>query len=361
MGHQLTVPVHFFAPDGFLVPELERPELFTAPEGPPERLRRALDMLAVGPWVLRSFLELHAAGAPVTISNTPRPGAINITDGYNLGRKRRVSETFFCIARADGHLPELANFILQQNEQFPEHATSSNLPNWPQLGLLPRDPSRGERLERLTYKGLVTNLDPAFRSPGLVAELRALGVAFDVTESDDCAALSTEWRDYRACDAVVAVRNLTVADSRTKPASKLVNAWLAGVPAFLGPEPAFLELRRSPLDFFELRRPEDLLAGIARLRNEPGLYRAMVENGLRRAPEFSPERIRARWLEVLAGPVTEAFHRWQRTPRPLRWLQILGMLRREPAARQGHVARALAGPRILDADAPAAAAAGSGA
>ena len=69
----------------------------------------------------------------------------------------------------------------------------------------------------------------------------------------------------------------------TKPASKLVNAWAAGVPAMLGPEPAYRELRSSPLDFLETPAAEAVLDAIDRLRGEPGLYAAMAENGLRRA------------------------------------------------------------------------------
>jgi hypothetical protein len=47
------------------------------------------------------------------------------------------------------------------------------------------------------------------------------------------------WHDYSTDDLVLAVRDLTEKDALVKPASKLVNAWIAGVPALLGPEPAF--------------------------------------------------------------------------------------------------------------------------
>jgi len=89
-----------------------------------------------------------------------------------------------------------------------------------------------------------------------------------------------------------------------KPASKLYNAWRAGVPALLGPEPAFRELRCDPLDYFEVRSVPDVLTAIDRLRADPTLYRRMVDHGRARAVEFSPEAVLAQWADLL----------WRRVP-----------------------------------------------
>jgi hypothetical protein len=98
-----------------------------------------------------------------------------------------------------------------------------------------------------------------------------------------------------------------------KPGTKLYNAWLAGVPAVLGPEPAFRELRRHELDYLEVTSVEEALAAIDRLRSDPALYRAMVDHGRERARDFSVEAILDRWTDLL----------WERVPalaaqRPLR-------------------------------------------
>jgi hypothetical protein len=88
----------------------------------------------------------------------------------------------------------------------------------------------------------------------------------------------------------------------------------------LGPEPAFRELRLHPLDYLEVSSVSEVIGAIARLRDEPGLYRAMIERGRERAAEFSVDAIRDRWVELL----------WRRVPalasaRPLRsvpfWLR----------------------------------------
>ena len=84
-----------------------------------------------------------------------------------------------------------------------------------------------------------------------------------------------------------------------KPASKLINAWLAGVPALLGPEYAFRELRRSSLDYFEVSSLEDAIAAVKALSTDPQLYRAMVANGLERAKDFETDRIVELWVRAL--------------------------------------------------------------
>ena len=84
------------------------------------------------------------------------------------------------------------------------------------------------------------------------------------------------------------------------------------MPELLGPENAFQSLRRTELDYFEVLRAEDVVQVIQRFKREPGLYNAVVKNGLARAVEFTPDRIAQRWRDVLAGPLAEGYERWLR-------------------------------------------------
>ncbi len=99
---------------------------------------------------------------------------------------------------------------------------------------------------------------------------------------------------------------------RNKPAWKLFNAWLAGVPAILGPEAGYRELRRDPLDYLEAGDPDAAMQALARLLDEPGLYPAMVANGTARGADFTVEataRMAAYSLAVLvrrSGPAAAA-------------------------------------------------------
>jgi hypothetical protein len=96
-----------------------------------------------------------------------------------------------------------------------------------------------------------------------------------------------DWPDFRTVDAVLAVRPAACPRRDSKPATKLCNAWLAGVPALLSPEVAYRELRRSPLDYLEVAGPEEAKGAVDRLLAEPGLYQRMVANGRERAAEVT--------------------------------------------------------------------------
>ena len=109
----------------------------------------------------------------------------------------------------------------------------------------------------------------------------------------------SRWNDYSTCDLVVALRPAATWNVLSKPASKLTNAWAAGVPAILSPELPYRELRRSSLDYLEARSGAEALQAIDRLVSDPALYTAMVANGLERAREFHSDRLTDRWAEAL--------------------------------------------------------------
>lgn len=201
----------------------------------------------------------------------------------------------------------LADFELVQNREQ-SGARSFYLPHWPQPGLVPRDDSRGERCERIAFKGYLENLHPDFRDERWAAFLCGLGITWVVDAvpfargANERAALA--WPDYRTVDAVLAVRPARVA-AGSKPATKLYNAWLAGVPALLGVEPGYRALRRSALDYLEVDGFASAAVAVRRLRDEPGLYRAMVERGRARAGEFSVAAVTAAWRTMLAETLPE--------------------------------------------------------
>jgi len=256
-------------------------------------------------WILQTWLRLRRAGHPVELSGTaPEDGLVvfHAKQKRELLRQRsRLRNAILVGARADNREPLIADFEILQNGCFADGRRRFFMPHWPQSGLIPRDPDRGERIERIAYKGFAANLHPAFRAPAWTDFLAAEGIEWVV----DAAAfagrnrLDLDWPDFRTVDLVLAVRPEERKLRRSKPATKLVNAWLAGVPALLGPELAFRELRRSELDYLEVASVAEAREAVLRLRRDPGLYRAMVDNGLQRGVEFAPEALVPRWAELL--------------------------------------------------------------
>jgi hypothetical protein len=307
-------PIHFVCRDSARWPELlcgaaVAPGLFTA--SVVDRFRTNEDC-----WVTQTYLQLKDAGEPVSISSSFLPDTVCVASTLDFGIRDRTFDSFVVGCRSDGFEPALADVTIVQNKGMVQRSTDVFIPHWPQPGLIGREVARQTQIEQMAFKGSEVNLYESFRSSDFLRRLSDLGVFFEVNGLPEAGLV--RWRDYRCDDLVMAARDLTVEDAKVKPASKLVNAWFAGVPALLGPEPAFRELRTSDLDYIEVRTPDDVLNAVTFLRANPERYRAMIENGLRRAQAFTPQRIRSRWIDVLQGSVAEEFARWRKTPRSQR-------------------------------------------
>lgn len=344
VGGRLKHPVHFLCPADLIWPELlDGTFRTTVPNGD-----RSLGTL--NNWILRTCAYLRAAGEDVTISDCLRPEAINIADVRRFGRRQRRPDCFVVIPRADAHAPMLADFTVHQNGLTPATGTSGWVAHWRQPGIIPRDAARGTRIRKVTFKGEIQNLDESFRSTSFRQALRDLGVEFEADLVHEGAPVA--WNDYSGCDLVLAFRNLTLKDARHKPASKLVNAWAAGVPALLGPEPAFRELRKTPLDFIEIRSPEEALSAVKRLLSGPELYSAMAANGLRRAGDVTDEMTTSRWIELLNGPIGRAYETWKGRSAAGKLLATAIGFALEPLSKRLHDWRAIHGPRLVPGTGP---------
>lgn len=257
-------------------------------------------------WTLQTFLRLRAAGLPVTLTETlPRSGMVvfHAKHKHEVQRERRSSREAVLVALRGDRKPVLtADFEILQNAQLADGRRSFDVPHWPQPGLVPRDPARSG-LAVVAYKGFLGNLDPAFRDPRWLRRVAELGLEWrcDAASFDRAGFrhYPVDWSSYREIDAVIAIRPPERDLHAGKPASKLVNAWLAGVPAILGAECACRALRRGPLDYFEATGPDEAVHALERLRDEPGLLAAMIANGRRRAAEFAAEAVVEHWRRLL--------------------------------------------------------------
>ena len=94
-----------------------------------------------------------------------------------------------------------------------------------------------------------------------------------------------KWHDYSNIDLTISVREFgennrtenPLFDPDSKPPSKLINSWLAGVPAILGQESAYQNLRQNPLDFIEVRSKQELVQSLIEIRENKELYRKISD------------------------------------------------------------------------------------
>jgi hypothetical protein len=332
----LSLPVNFVIPECNLWPEMKA----GGPDVLSEDILAQRCVGAMNNWVVIPYIYFQRAGLSPTHSPTPQPGAINITSAHDFPLRERPPRAFIVSCRADAHIPRLANFVFEQNKGRCDVPNVAWTPHWPQPGLKARNPERGARFENLAYKGEVNNLWIGFRDDAFRAELKRIGVELRIDPRTPPGGMKLQMHDYSEADAVLAVRNLTEEDVKTKPASKLVNAWFAGTPALLGAEPAFQELRESELDYIEVDSPAAAIAALEKLKSQPELCEAMRQNGYRRAKDFTVEALTLRWVELLNGPVAEAYREWVSTPDPMKLLSFgVGAVREKLSKRQAQRSR----------------------
>jgi len=266
------------------------------PDEEPQRL-----VLGEHYWIVLTHARLRAAGLAVQLDNRlPASGAVV----FYAGDKRAVwrqqrearSRALLVAVRSDRSPVGLADVEIVQNAASADGDRALHVPHWPQPGLVPRDPARGDRLQTVLYPGTPKNLHPGFLGAPWAAFLQERGMAFRCHFQ---AASAPAYQDFRDVDLMLALRPSAAAPVGNKPAWKLFNAWLAGVPALLGPEAGYRELRQDPLDYVEIETPEQAMAAIDRLLAQPALYRVMVDNGLERGQAFSNAATVSRWQRLI--------------------------------------------------------------
>jgi hypothetical protein len=315
------------------------------------RFRSGIDV-----WIVQTYLHvrdaLAAEGWKVRLAERFEPGTIAVAHWDELHRMRLAAPLCYLIGvRADRPPVLCADRVVRQNTLVPDDEHQVGIPNWPQPGIRPRDPARGNRVRRIGYFGRLAMAPRFFADRAFLAELEALGLEFVPSEND--------WQNYRDVDVVIAFRTAPPKLLRHKPVTKVSNAWLAGVPAIVGPEPAYLQLRRDELDMVVAQDAEGVIGALARLVRDQDYYAGMRARARERAAEFDVPAIRERWLSLFRDHAGPAFAQWRASGPPLAaryaWYfkalleerleakRFRAEVRAEAAAMAGHASAAAAG------------------
>lgn len=265
----------------------------------------------------QTYLRLRQRGLPVSLATDAAVAGVVVVFAPNLQQflaecPSRADVTLVCVQadRPVRQLP-LADVIVRHNGHRVDNRRFFFIPNWPQGGIRPRADSRGARIERIVYKGRLENLHPDFLGTDWTEFCERRGISFEADTEGELQGNHTyergamSWNDYTDADLVIAVRPSISDPYARKPAVKLVNAWFAGVPALLGPEFAFQELRRSPLDFVEVDSVAAAQRAVDELLEDRDRYLAMIENGHARSAEFTVEAILRQWEWLLFDRLRE--------------------------------------------------------
>lgn len=253
--------------------------------------------------IVQTYLYLKEAGFPCElVTEMPQEGIV-VAHRRSFAFHQQPNSKLLMVcykANYDPHPYAQLHVVLNPKDVRSDYHF---IPHWRQTGLIPRDPSRGDRFENVAYFGLNVNLAPELRSEAWESAVKSLGLSWQIIEPE-------RWNDYRDIDAIVAVRHFQKQEFTYKPALKLYNAWHAGIPAILGCETSFQSERKSELDYLEVNSLDETIAALKRLRDDVDLRRAMVANGSVRAEATTPAQLTLEWESFFKDVAFPVYEQW---------------------------------------------------
>ena len=263
-------------------------------------------------WTLQTYLRLKENGFPCQlIGKLPESGIVVAHWDFLPENLKPEPKILLVCIQADRARHRYAQIHLVQNPQEEmlvrsvKFWESHYIPYWPQPGLIPRNSQRGDLFQNAAYIGRELNLASELKDVSWFDKMKGIGLNWRVVDNRD------RWHDYSDIDVIIAIRNFNhKKDYSWKPATKLYNAWHAGVPAILGRDSAFRAERKSELDYLEAASLEDVVTALIRLRDDQALRQAMVENSKMRAQETDPGNIVVQWQNFFQQKAIPAYERW---------------------------------------------------
>lgn len=263
-------------------------------------------------WIYQSWQRLQQAGVTSALSTKLlEPGVVMTLGNYlttSLGLDAMMpKETFLVDVTADRPPHPGAQLHVVENRmqtQLLPHAVF--IPHWPQRGLIPRDLNRGLRFENVAFFGEPKNLAPELHSKAWQQRLsQELGITFYLQGNQG-------WHDYSNVDAVIAIRSFSSSRYLNKPATKLYNAWHAGVPFIGGLDSAFAADGRPGTDYLVATSLEEVFSHLEQLKKDSHLRAKLVQEGFNSAKNFTSEVILEHWKKLIEDTIPKSVAAWQK-------------------------------------------------
>lgn len=261
-------------------------------------------------WIYRTWVTLRKYGCHAElIHRIPDRGAVIACAGA-IPRPWPASANLFLVDVVADSLPHKDGLVhVVQNAAHSRRLPwSIFVPHWPQPGLVPRPKERGNKFERVAFFGDPRNLAPELLNPVWQDEMRrATGALFEIR-------LAEHWHDYSDVDAVVAVRDFFGRQLLNKPATKLYNAWSAGVPFIGGTDSAYAADGKVGRDYLVARTPAEVLRHLSDLAHSAEQRAELVAAGRKKAVQFNEEAIALRWRYLIEETIPERARKRQTAP-----------------------------------------------
>ena len=296
---------HFYLPERYL-PDTDRQEAWRS--GKITRLEEGGKIACAQCWIFQTWLALERSGFPAHLTHSMPSEGVLVTLTSCVGADFRAPDRVFFAGIVADYLahPQAHLHVVQNAAHMRRLRNAAFIPLWPHPNLIPRNPARSDRFENVCFFGANSNLAPELADRRWQRKLKdELGVNFIVCGAD-------RWHDYSEADCVAAVRGFGRSAYLHKPATKLYNAWLAGVPFIGGTDSAYSADGEPGRNFLQAATADELFAHIRRLKEEPALRDRLVAAGRIEGKNFTSEAILGRWKRLLGDTVQRLAERWQR-------------------------------------------------
>ena len=280
-------------------------------EDRPFPLEKSGKAAAAHAWIYQTWALLTEAGIKTSlVSELPTTGLVLALSGTldSSFRSNQLSSDFFLVdIVADGLPHPAANFHLVQNRAHARRLPHSQfISHWSQPALIARKASRERLFKKVSFFGDPKNLTPEFFAPSWQQRLKKeLSLEFEIRRA-------AQWHDYSNVDAIIAIRDFSRSRQLHKPATKLYNAWLAGVPFIGGNDSAYRSDGRPGVDYLVAESPQQALEHLRNLKEDPAFRSHLIQNGIESGEKFSRSATLACWKSLIQETLPELAFQWQK-------------------------------------------------
>ena len=257
-------------------------------------------------WLFQTWAELRGQTDVELTNHIPDEGIIVTLANFLTPNFRATSKQHVCAVVADFQPHPGAQIQIIQNAAHAKRLRQALfVPHWPQPNLIPRTPARGDRFETIAFFGDRSNLCSVLLNPEFGKKLQeACGVRIEIRSAE-------RWHDYSDVDAVLAIRDFSTARQLHKPATKLYNAWLAGVPFLAGSDSAYSAEAEPGRDYLVAKSEQHVLELLNELQKNPARRQALVAAGQKKTATRNRDAVRAIWLQLLNDELPSHLNRWK--------------------------------------------------
>ncbi|MBX9578553.1 MAG: hypothetical protein K2W97_08800 [Chthoniobacterales bacterium] len=266
---------------------------------------------AVHCWIYQTWALLTEAGIKTSlVSELPTTGLVLALSGtlHSSFQSNHHAPDFFLVdIVADGLPHPAAHFHLVQNRAHARRLPHSHfIPLWPQPALIHREANRKGVFERISFFGDPKNLAAEFFSFSWQQHLKKeLSLEFEIRRA-------AQWHDYSNVDAIIAIRDFSRSRQLHKPATKLYNAWLAGVPFIGGNDSAYQSDGRPGVDYLVAQSPKQVLEHLRKLKVDAAFRSRLIQNGIESGEKFSRSATLERWKFLIQETLPGLAFQWQK-------------------------------------------------